>query len=288
MIDNFNENIAEVKNSNQAIQVKKFDNSLFGEIRTIIFNDKNEPWFVLNEICKILGYKNPRETKAKHLREKDCKEVRPEMGRCSELSFLWESEFDGKTKTLINENGLYRLIMRSKKPSAALFQDWVTDEVLPMIRKTGMYATENTLDKLMSGDVDTISALLEGYKKAALELKQANAKIEEDRPKVEFHDAVRNTDNTILLRDFVNILNIKGFGEKKLFKYLRDKKIIQSNKSSKNLPYKEFIDAGYFEVSETVVDRGERSFTVRTPRITGKGQTWLTKKILNDPDVLEY
>lgn len=119
-------------------------------------------------------------------------------------------------------------------------------------------------------------------------LKQATTKIEEDKPKVEFHDAVRNTDNTILLRDFVNILNIKGFGEKKLFQYLRDKGIIQTNKSSKNLPYKNYIDAGYFEVSENVIERGERSFTVRTPRITGKGQTWLYKKIINDPDVLEY
>lgn len=270
--------VAEAKKSNQATQTEKFVNPLFGEIRTIIFdNDKNEPWFVLNEICKILGYGNPRQVKESHLREKDVQK-------------LDTLETDGgmQQTTLINENGLYRLIMRSKKPNAEAFQDWVTDEVLPMIRKTGMYATENTLDKLMSGDVDTITTLLEGYKKAALELKQANTKIEEDRPKVEFHDAVRNTDNTILIRDFVNILNIKGFGEKKLFQYLRDKKIIQSNKSSKNLPYKEYIDDGYFEVSENVIPRGERSFTVRTPRITGKGQTWLTKKLLNDPDVLEY
>ena len=90
-----NNTVAEVNNSNQATQI--FSNEKFGEIRTIIFNnDKNEPWFVLNEICKILGYGNPRQVKESHLREKDCKEVSPKIGRTPELSFLWESEYDNR------------------------------------------------------------------------------------------------------------------------------------------------------------------------------------------------
>ena len=139
-----------------------------------------------------------------------------------------------------------------------------------------MYATENTLDKLMSGDVDTITALLEGYKRTALELKQATTKIEEDRPKVEFHDAVHDSTNLMSIKEFGKAV---GIGEKKLFSALRAMGIFYYDKKT-NLPYQEYINRGYFKVIEgTYNNRVGGITTYLTTKITGKGQTWLENKI---------
>lgn len=207
------------------------------------------------------------------------------MRRTPELSFLWESEFDNNIKTLINENGLYRLIMRSKKPNAEAFQDWVTDEVLPMIRKTGAYLTKNTAEALASGDITAQREFIKMYlttlddlEKKNQMLQQATTKIEEDRPKVEFHDAVHDSTNLMTIGEFGKAVSI---GEKTLFKMLRDEKIFYYEKKT-NLPYQEYINRGYFKVVEGVYNgkNGEKK-TYLTTKITGSGQTWLLEEKIN-------
>ncbi len=207
-----------------------------------VINKNDELWFVASEVCKNLKHTNT--TVAVNMVEDD-ERSKLKLGRQGEVN-------------IINESGLYFLIMRSKLPEAKKFRKWVTSEVLPSIRKKGTYSTQ----------LQQIPQSLS----AALQLAADQAKqIEEQQPLVDFAKTVEGTDNLIGVGDYAKING--SYGRNTLFKRLREDKILQKN----NLPFQRYLKQGYFEVKETIKIPGD--ILIKTTYITGKGQLWLDKKI---------
>lgn len=217
-----NNTVAEVKKSNQATQeVKIFSNEKFGTIRTL--GDANEPWFCLTDVCKALDLSNPSKVKAS-LREKDCKIVNLNNTITSSEGII---EAGNPNKNFVNESGLYQVIFQSRKKEAVEFRHWVTDEVLPMIRKTGMYLTEDTKDKLSNSNDEAIKELIAKYDEVKEELKTI-------QPAKQFYDNMVDTKGGMLIRDFAKALNIEN-GKIKVsdaYKWFRANKFTTKN----NLP----------------------------------------------------
>lgn len=185
--------------------------------------------------------------------------------------------------TVISEPGLYSLILRSRKPEAKTFKRWVTHEVLPSIRRHGMYATESVVDAMLADPeamIRTLTALKEERDKRVRLEAQAQA----DAPKVLFADAVTSAKTDILIGDLAKILRGNGVdtGQRRLFEWLRvNGYLIRQKGSSWNMPTQKAMDMGLFRVKESVVTHADGHTTVnRTTKITGRGQTYFVNKFL--------
>ena len=250
--------------------LKIFKNETFGEIRTVTID--NEPWFVLKDVARALSIDNHKDL---HRRLDD-----DEVGRFG----LPHPQSAGKVveMTCVNESGLYNVILRSDKPEAKPFRKWVTSEVLPSIRKHGAYMTQETLEAaILNPDymLKVVSALKEEHdKRMALE-----AKVEQDAPKVLFAQAVESSKTSILVGDLAKLLRQNGveIGQKRLFDWLRTNGYLIKGGSSKNMPTQKSMDMGLFEVKESTVVAPDGSVRVtKTPKVTGKGQTYFVNKLL--------
>lgn len=243
-----------------------FNNNEFGTIRTVEEGDK--VYFCGKDVAKALGYAIPHKAVKDH-----CKGVLkrniPTTSGVQSMSF-------------INEGDLYRLIAHSKLPKAAEFERWIFDEVLPTIRKTGGYVND-TLQF-----VNTYFPQLDGGQRAALsamltEAKRMGEKIEADRPKVLFADAVEAAKSTILVGDLAKLLKQNGvdIGQKRLFAWLRDNGYLIKGGASKNMPTQTAMDKKLFEIKETTINTPDGSVRItRTTKVTGKGQTYFIEKFL--------
>lgn len=228
-----------------------FDNGEFGQIRAIEIDGK--PYFAASDIAEALGYSNPRKAISDH-----CKGV---------------TKRDTPTKSgiqsinYIPEGDIYRLIVRSKLPSAERFESWVFDEVIPSIRQTGSYHVPQTYAEALRAYADAV----EQKERLALENKAL-------QPKAEFFDAVTDSKDAISMADVAKVLDM-GIGRNKLFGYLREKKILMSD----NKPYQEYIDRGYFRVIEQKFDRGygETSINFKT-LVFQKGVDHIRKMLQED------
>mgnify|MGYP006365014151 FL=1 len=236
--------------------IKIFNNAEFGEVR--IFEKNGEPWFVGRDVCNILGYGNPRDAIARHIDEDDKGVVKSDtLGGNQNL-------------TVINESGLYSLILSSKLPNAKRFKHWVTSEILPSIRKHGMYAT----DELINNPDVFIQVLqelkAERERKAALE-----AQAEANRPKIIFADAVAASHNSILIGDLAKLIKQNGvdIGQKRLFEWLRNNGYLMKSGASYNLPTQKSMELKLFEIKERTINNPDGSIrTTKTTKVTGKGQ----------------
>ena len=188
------------------------------EIQTFNFNaltlrtltDENcDPWFVAKDVCDILGLENSRKATA---------ELDPDEKNTVTIS---DGIPGNPNKTIISEPGLYRLIMRSRKPEAKTFQRWVTHEVLPSIRKHGIYATETTIDQILA-DPDFGIRLLADLKEERAKRIQAENQIKELEPKAKALEDFTNVPDALLVRDAAKLLSNAGtpIGEKKLREWL--------------------------------------------------------------------
>jgi len=148
------------------------------------------------------------------------------------------------------------LILRSRKPEAQQFQRWVTHEVLPAIRKHGCYATATTIDQMLA-DPDTAIRLFTELKQERVERGKLEKKVERDRPKVEFYDEVTGSKDTVSIGQLAKVLNFPNVGQNKLFKFLRDNKILMRD----NMPYQEYVDKGYFRCIEQKYQAGSTGET---------------------------
>lgn len=193
---------------NNELQI--FNNEEFGKVRTIEIEGK--PYFVANDVAKALGYIETAKAIRTH-----CKGV-------SEMDIPTNGGI--QTMKIISEGDIYRLIIKSKLPSAERFEKWVMDEVLPTLRKTGEYKIPQ------SREVQIAQALI-----------LANELIEEMKPKAAFYDDVRDAKDAIKMNDCAKVL---GIGRNKLFKKLRDMKIIMDGQY--NPPYQKYVDCGYFKI----------------------------------------
>jgi len=212
-------------------EVQEFMHDLFGNL--IVISDGNKIWFIGKEVAEKLGYKNTAKAIKDH-----CKYVKLFRNNVEEfLKFPFEVNPMGIQ--IINENDLYRLIMRSRLHSVEVFQDWVTDEVLPTIRKTGSYSMRPK----------TKLELLESYYKAEKKMIQLEEKIQNDKPLVEFADQVTKSTDSIDFETFSKLVKDEHIplGRNRLFKWMRTNRYLMDN----NLPYQHALERGFFTVVET-------------------------------------
>ena len=184
---------------------------------------------------------------------------------------------------LINESGLYSLVLSSKLPGAKQFKRWITSEVIPSIRKHGAYMTPETLEKVLLSP-DTLMQLAQNLKDEQEKRRALEHKVEKDKPKVLFADAVSVSGSAILIGDLAKILRQNGveMGPNRLFQWLRENGyLIKQKGSGYNMPTQKSMELGLFKIKETCVTHSDGHTTLnRTPKVTGKGQVYLVSKIL--------
>lgn len=247
-------------------ELQIFKSEKFGEIEILIENGKE--YFPATEVAKILGYSNPQKAIRDHCREDGCtiRSVIDRLGRTQE-------------KKYINEGNLYRLITKSNLPQAEVFESWVFDEVLPSIRKTGMYATDELLNNPDLA-IKAFTRLKEEQEKRI----QLEKQIEDQAPAVAFANSLSVSDDCILVREMAKLLKQKGIntGEDRLFKYFRANGYLISKKGSDwNLPTQKSMNLGLFVIKEgTRQSASEGVKITKTPKITGKGQQYFINKFL--------
>lgn len=242
------------------VQLFNFENH---EVRSLLIN--SEPWFVGRDVAEVLGYKKPENAITNHVDDDD---------KTTTLIQGIGSNYKSKTM-IINESGLYSLVLSSKLPSAKKFKRWVTSEVLPALRKTGQYQV-----KELSGSELMAKALIEAQSVLAAKDKQ----IEEMKPKVVFADAVATSHTSILVGELAKILKQNGIemGQKRLFAWLREKGyLIKRQGTDYNMPTQKAMELGLFEIKEgSYVNGSGVNITTKTPKITGKGQQYFINKFL--------
>ena len=248
------------------LQTFNFDGSA---VRTVTIDD--EPYFIGKDVAEILGYSNTKDALAKHVDSED------------KLGSQIATSGQRREMTVINESGLYSLILSSKLPTAKRFKRWVTNEVLPAIRKTGMYAVDQLLD-----DPDLAIRAFTQLKEERERRKALERKNQEMLPKAIFADAVTASHTTILIGDLAKILKQNGVdtGQKRLFGWLRDNGyLIKRPGADWNSPTQRSMEMGLFEIKETAVTHSDGHVTVsKTTKVTGKGQQYFINKLLNSQD----
>lgn len=250
--------------------LETFTNKEFGTVRTLEIN--NEPYFIGKDVAIILGYTNPRKAIIDHIDEED-----KGVTKCDTPGGIQEL-------TVINESGLYSLVFSSKLPTAKKFKHWVTSEVLPQIRKHGMYAIDEIIE-----NPDLAIQALTALKEEREQKKKLEAKIRQDKSKVLFADAVETANTSILIGDLAKLIKQNGIdiGQKRLFEYLRQNKYLIKGGSSKNMPTQKSMELGLFEVKERTINNPDGSIKiVKTPKVTGKGQTYFINKFLSQKQVV--
>lgn len=247
--------------------IKIFENPEFGSIRTVEIN--NEPWFIGKDVAEALGYSQT----AKAIRE----HVKGAHKGVSEM----DTPGGKQSLVIIDEAGLYSLVMRSKTEKAEKFQEWVTSEVLPAIRKHGGYLTAEKIEEVLS-DPDTIIKLATNLKEEQAKRREAEAALNEAKPKIIFADAVSASDQTILIGDLAKIIKQNGhdIGQKRLFQRLRDNGyLIKRQGSDYNSPTQRAMEKGLFRIKETAVTHADGHVTVsKTVKVTGRGQNYFVNK----------
>lgn len=244
-------------------ELEIFKNEEFGQIRTLEVDGKH--YFVASDIAKALGYKRPNDAISVHCRY-TVKHSIPHP--------------QSKTKTMdvniIPEGDLYRLIVNSELPTAEKFESWVFDEVLPSIRKHGVYMTNDVIERTLT-DPDYLIQLATALKEERQARLVAEQKIEEQRPLVEFADKVSNSSNLIDMGKMAKLLKDENINisRNRLFEWLRKKEILMRN----NIPYQRYIDGGYFQVKESTFETPYGTKTQQTTFVTGKGQIYITEKL---------
>ena len=230
-------------------EIKVFTNEDFGEVKMIEIND--EPWFVGKNVADILGYQNGSRDINRHVDEEDRQKI-----------MAFDGNQDRET-IIINESGLYSLILSSQLPSAKRFKRWITSEVIPQIRKTGAYYVPQTYAQALRELAD---------KAEKMEALQKQNQLMQ--PKAEFFDAVTDSKTAIPIGDVAKILDV-GIGRNKLFEFLRQKNILTSD----NRPYQRYIDSGYFRVIEQKYEvNGEVRINIKT-LVFQKGIDWIRKQL---------
>lgn len=245
-------------------ELKIFKNEEFGDIRVI--EQDGEPWFVGKDVADILGYQNGSRDINRHVDEGDRQNYQNGT-----------SEMNNRGMTIINESGLYSLILSSKLPTAKAFKHWVTSEVLPSIRKTGGYIAGQ---EQMSDEELMAKALMVAQR----QLEERNKAIEQMTPKALFADAVSASKTSILIGDLAKLLKQNGIdiGQKRLFAWMRENGyLIRQKGNSYNMPTQRSMEARLFEIKETSVTHADGHITVnKTPKVTGKGQVFFINKFL--------
>ena len=242
-------------------EIKIFENEEFGSVRTMEIN--GEPYFVGKDVTDILGYQNGSRDINRHVDEDDREKV-----------MIFDGNQD-KVSIIINESGLYSLILSSKLPNAKKFKRWVTSDVLPAIRKTGSYSIQSKPD---SYTIEDPAARARRWAEEYEEKKALEAKIEEQKPLVEYAEHIQASKDVIDMKSMAKLASKNGIkiGRNKLFSFLRDRKILDRE----NIPYANYMDKEWFEVVESTYtfSNGEEKIT-KTTLVKPKGQLGIVRQL---------
>ena len=245
--------------------IKIWENPEFGELRIVEMN--GEPWMVGVDVAKALGYAAPRNAIASHVDEED---------KTSALIRGTGSNYKSMA-ILINESGLYSLVLSSKLPGAKRFRRWVTGEVLPSIRKDGGYI--KTAPGMTDADIMAKAILL-----AQKTIEGQKAQIAEMTPKALFADAVSASSTSILVGDLAKLIRQNGveMGQNRFFEWLRQNGyLINRRGTDRNMPTQKAMEMGLFEIKETSITHSDGHISVnKTVKVTGKGQIYFVNKLV--------
>nr|DAS19663.1 MAG TPA: repressor domain protein [Caudoviricetes sp.] len=239
-------------------ELQIFKNNTFGNVR--VLEQNGEPWFVAKDVCECLDIKNTTDALK---RLDDDERARFNLGR------------QGNTN-IVNEYGLYNLVLSSRKPEAKEFKRWITHEVIPSIRKYGSFnmAIPRTLPDALTAYAHEIEAH-----------QKTQALLEAQRPKVLFADSVAASHTSILIGELAKLLHqngVKDMGQKRLFAWMREHGYLISRKANDyNMPTQRAMELGLFQIKETTVTHSDGHISVsKTPKVTGKGQQYFIEKFL--------
>lgn len=240
--------------------IKIFENDEFGKVRTVIKD--GEPWLVGKDVAEILGYSNTRDALSRHVDTEDKTTV-----------VISDSGSNYKSKTtIINESGFYSLVLSSKMPRAKEFRRWVTAEVLPTIRRTGGYVSNE--DMFIKNYLPFLDEPYRDLFRLQMTIiNKLNERIRHDQPLVDFANQVAGTENLIDMNAMAKLAADEHFkiGRTRLFRWLKYMGVLMAN----NLPYQQFIDRGYFAVKESVFEVDGMKKTYQQTLVTGKGQRFV-------------
>lgn len=245
-------------------EMQKFD--FKGASLRTLTDEAGEPWFVAKDVCDILELTNP----AVALQSLDDDE-KTNLSN----SYVWSEP--GRRPLIISEPGLYRLVMRSRKPEAKEFQRWVTHEVLPSIRRTGGYIPTTDADDDMTILAKAVMIGQRTMEAQKQKIAEQQTRIVELEPKARFADAVAASDGTCLVGELAKMLRQNGMdiGQNRLFRLLQADGYLGKSGSNRNVPTQRAMDLGLFRIKETTVTHADGHTTVsRTPKVTGKGQRY--------------
>lgn len=229
-------------------------------LRTLT-DEAGEPWFVAKDVCDILEISNPSDALK---RLDDDERSRFNLGRQGETN-------------IVNEAGLYVLVLGSRKPEAHEFKRWVTHEVLPQIRRTGGYIPTTDVDDDMTILAKAVMIGQRTMEEQKRRIAEQQSRIVELEPKALFADAVAASDGTCLVGELAKMLRQNGLniGQNWLFQLLRDDGFFGKSGSNRNVPTQKAMDLGLFRIKETAVTHSDGHVTIsRTPKVTGKGQRY--------------
>lgn len=250
-------------------EIKIFSSERFGDVRTA--GTSEEPLFCLADVCRVLEIKNVS----------DCKSRLNAKG-----IVLTDTPTNGGVQQLvyISEQNLYKVIMRSDKPQAEPFQDWVCGEVLPSIRKTGGYI--HTKESDTDDDIMARALLIaqETLKRRDERIKALETEREQDKPKVAFANAIEVSKSSCLIGELAKILTQNGYtiGQNRLFEWMRSHGYLGTKGERYNIPNQQYVEQGLFELKKGVRSGNDGVMhTTITPKITGKGQSYFINKFLN-------
>lgn len=250
-------------------ELKIFENEQFGKVRAVKINE--EPWFVGKDVAAALGY-----GQGKSLANAVANHVDAEDKGVTELMTP-----GGKQKmTVINESGLYSLVMSSKLETAKAFKRWVTSEVLPSIRKHGAYVTPLTLEQMIA-DPETTIQILTSLKEEREQRIKLEAEARQNKPKVLFADTVTASDDCILVGTLAKMMRQSGtqIGQNRLFALLRKDGFLMQSGERYNLPTQKAMEMGLFKIKESTVTSADGTVRlVQTPVVTGKGQQYFINR----------
>lgn len=242
-------------------EIQQFD--FKGAALRTLTDENGEPWFVAKDVCDVLGYTNASKAISDHVDSED------------KLNNESLSSLGQRGGWLVNESGLYSLVLSSKLPTAKEFKRWVTHEVLPSIRKHGAYMTQQTLDKALTSP-DFLIQL-------ATKLKEEQEKVKELEPKARFADAVAASDGTCLIGELAKMLRQNGLdiGQNRLFAQLREDGYLGKTGSNRNVPTQKAMDLGLFRIKETAVTHSDGHVTInRTAKVNRQRADLLRRPLL--------
>ena len=242
-----------------------FNNPEFGSVRTVCID--GEPWLVGKDVADILEYRNGSRDINRHVDADDRRKI---------------MIYDGNQRRetiVINESGLYSLVLSSKLPAAKKFKRWVTAEVLPTIRKTGGYvANEDVFVETYLPFAD--EPIKQLFRIQCRVINQLNERIRKDEPKVKFADHVGDSTNVIDVNRMAKLCADHGIriGRNRLVAWMRSRGILMGG----NIPYQEYIENGYFRVKESVYETNGQTRTYQQTFVTGKGQQYILSRLMRE------